>query len=148
MVATPAPRPSSPLKRRTAIAFTQHLGLKATAVFLAIILWLVVNRKEPQVQLVPVRFVPVLDAPLVLKEAPPQLQAIVAGPPNQLIKLGSTIPVIRKRITADAPDTLVLDLRPQDVALPAGVDAVVQDVQPRRLMLRFEPRVRPPRMRK
>jgi hypothetical protein len=32
----------------------------------------------------------------------------------------------------------VLDLRPGDVTLPEGVDAVVRDVQPRSVTLRFE----------
>jgi hypothetical protein len=32
----------------------------------------------------------------------------------------------------------VLDLRPDDVTLPDGVDAVVRDVQPRSVTLRFE----------
>ena len=31
-----------------------------------------------------------------------------------------------------------LDLRPEDVVLPAGVDAVVREVEPRSLTLRFE----------
>ena len=69
----------------------------------------------------------------------PHIQAIVAGSPKQLIKLSTTPPLIRRQITADAPDTLVLDLRPEDVILPDGVDAVVRDVQPRQLTLRFEP---------
>ena len=45
---------------------------------------------------------------------------------------------MRRQITSDAPDTLVLDLRPDDVTLPDGVDAAVRDVQPRSVTLRFE----------
>ncbi len=141
MARTPAPRPpegATSLQRRFVGLFTQRLGLKATAVFLAVVLWFVVNAKEPQIELVPVRFSPILDSSLVLRDQVPPLQAIVAGSPNQLIKLSTTAPVIRRQITADAPDTLVLDLRPEDVTLPAGVEAVVHDVQPRSLTLRFE----------
>jgi YbbR domain-containing protein len=119
-------------------AFTERLPLKATAVFLAIILWFVVNAKEPQLELVPVRFTPILDSSLVLRDPLPPLQAIVAGSPKQLIKLNSSAPIIRRTIAADAPDTVVLDLRPSDVTLPEGVDAVVRDIQPRSLTLRFE----------
>jgi YbbR domain-containing protein len=119
-------------------AFTERLPLKATAVFLAIILWFVVNAKEPQLELVPVRFTPVLDSSLVLREPIPPLQAIVAGSPKQLIKLNSSAPVIRRTIAADTPDTVVVDLRPDDVTLPDGVDAVVRDIQPRSVTLRFE----------
>lgn len=136
------PRPggvgASSLQRRVVAAFTQHLLLKATAVFLAVVLWFVVNAKEPQVMIVPVRFTPVLDSSLVLREALPPLQAIIAGSPKELIKLSTNPPVVHRQITADAPDTLVLDLRPGDVTLPEGVDAVVRDVEPHSLTLRFE----------
>ena len=106
--------------------------------FLAVVLWFVVNAKEPQVELVPVRFLPALDSSLVLRDPLPPLQAIVAGSPKELIKLGTTPPAIRRAIAADAPDTVVLDLRPNDVTLPEGVDAVVRDIQPRAVTLRFE----------
>jgi YbbR domain-containing protein len=119
-------------------ALTRNLPLKAMAVFLAIVLWFVVNAKEPQAVLVAVRFTPVLDSSLVLREAPPTLQAIVAGSPKELIKLNSNPPVVRRQITADSPDTVVIDLRPDDVTLPEGVDAVVRDVSPRSVTLRFE----------
>jgi hypothetical protein len=126
------------VQRRVAAAFTHQLPLKATAVFLAVILWFVVNAKEPQLELVPVRFTPVLDSTLVLREPVPPLQAIVAGSPKQLIKLTSNVATIRRQISADSPDTVVLDLRPADVTLPDGVEAVVRDVQPRSVTLRFE----------
>ena len=139
MPGTPAPRLQSSVQRRLTAALTDRLMLKAIAVFLAIVLWFVVNAKEPQIELVGVRFTPsLLDSSLVLRDPLPQIQAIVAGSPKQLIQLSSNPPVIHRQITADSPDTLVLDLRPEDVVLPEGVDAVVRDVQPRSLMLRFE----------
>jgi YbbR domain-containing protein len=138
MTGTPALRPQSALQRRLRAAFTVRLGLKATAVFIAVVLWFVINAKEPQLQLVPVRFTPVLDSSLVLRDPVPPLQAIVAGSPKELIKLTSNVPRIHRQITADSPDTLVIDLRPDDVTLPDGVDAVVRDVQPRSVTLRFE----------
>jgi YbbR domain-containing protein len=140
-VSVPTTRPqATSLQNRIVAAFTDRLVLKVTAVFLAIVLWLVVNAKEPQLELVSVRFQPaLLDSSLVLREPLPQIQAIVAGSPKQLIKLSTTPPTIRRQVTADAPDTLVIDLRPEDVILPDGVDAVVRDVQPRQLTLRFEP---------
>jgi len=135
----PALRLQGPLQRRLVAAFTDRLMLKATAIFLAVVLWFVVNAKEPQLELVSVRFSPsLLDSSLVLRDPLPQIQAIVAGSPKQLIQLSSNPPVIHRQITAQSPDTLVLDLRPEDVVLPDGVDAVVRDVQPRSLMLRFE----------
>lgn len=108
------------------------------AVLLALVLWFVVNAKEPQAVLVPVRFSPVLDSSLVLREDPPTLHALVAGSPKELIKLASNPPVVRRQITADSPDTVVIDLRPDDVTLPDGVDAIVRDLSPRSVTLRFE----------
>jgi YbbR domain-containing protein len=135
----PPARPKGSIQDRIVAAFTDRLMLKATSIFLAIVLWLVVNAKEPQTKLVSVRFAPtLLDSSLVLREPLPQIMAIVGGTPKQLIKLSASPPMIRRQITADAPDTLVLDLRPEDVVLPDGVDAVVTDVQPRHLPLRFE----------
>ena len=140
MTGLPALRLKPSLQRRLVAALTDRLVLKGTAIFLAIVLWFVVNAKEPQIELVSVRFTPaLLDSSLVLREPLPQIQAIVAGSPKQLIQLSSTPPVIHRQITADTPDTVVLDLRPEDVVLPNGVEAVVRDVQPRSLILRFEP---------
>lgn len=138
MADTSASPRRSRLKRRVTAAFTNQLPLKGTAIFLAIILWFVVNAKEPQLELVPVRFTPILDSALVLREPIPPLQAIVAGAPKELIKLGTNVATIRRQISADSPDTVVLDLRPGDVTLPDGVEAVVRDVQPRSVTLRFE----------
>jgi len=140
MTGTPPSRPTASVRWRriTVAAFSDHLVLKATAVFLTLVLWLVVNVKEPQVELVRVRFMPALDSSLTLRDPAPELQALVAGSPKELIKLNSSPPVVRRQVASDVPDPLVLDLRPSDVILPPGVDAVVRDVQPRSIALRFE----------
>lgn len=138
MTAPTASRQSTSWQRRLTAAFTERLALKGMAIFLAVVLWFVVNAKEPQLELVRVRFVVTLDSSLVLRDPPPDLQAVVAGSPRELIKLTSSPPVVRRQITSGAPDTLVLDLRPEDVTLPDGVEAVVRDVQPRSMTLRFE----------
>ncbi|HEV8448442.1 MAG TPA: hypothetical protein VGQ44_16550 [Gemmatimonadaceae bacterium] len=131
-------RTSGSLQRRVTAAFTQQLGLKGMAVLVSVVLWFVVNAKEPQIALVAVRFSPQLDSSLVLRDPVPNLQALVAGSPKELIKLTSNPPAIRRPIGADSPDTVVVDLRPDDVTLPDGVDAVVRDVEPRSITLRFE----------
>jgi hypothetical protein len=137
----PSPPPwRSPaaLQRQVTAAFTQQLGLKGMAVLVAVVLWFVVNAKEPQVALVPVRFFPQLDSSLVLRDSLPEMRAIVAGSPKELIKLTSNPLSIHRPVGANTPDTVVVDLRPDDVTLPEGVDAVVRDVQPRSITLRFE----------
>ena len=102
-------------------------------------LWFVVNAKEPQIELVPVRFTPRARQLARAARPVPQLQAIVAGSPKQLIKLSSNPPVDPPADHAPIRRTrVVLDLRPDDVTLPDGVDAVVRDVQPRSVTLRFE----------
>jgi YbbR domain-containing protein len=138
MTGTPAPRPHRVPYWRVTAAFTERLGLKITAVFIAVVMWFVVNAKEPQIDLVPVRFTPVLDSSLVMRDQVPQISAIVAGSPKELIKLRSNLPVIRRSISSGAPDTLVIDLRPEDVTLPDGVEAVVREIEPRSVTLRFE----------
>jgi len=131
-------RSSGSLQHRLTAAFTQQLGLKGMAVLVSVVLWFVVNAKEPQIALVTVRFSPQLDSSLVLRDPVPNLQALVAGSPKELIKLTSNPPAIRRPIGADSPDTVVVDLRPDDVTLPDGVDAVVRDVEPHSITLRFE----------
>lgn len=138
MTGPTASRQSSSWQRRITAAFTERLPLKGMALFIAVVLWFVVNAKEPQLELVRVRFVVTLDSSLVFRDPPPDVQAVVAGSPRELIKLTSSPPVVRRQITSDAPDTLVLDLRPEDVTLPDGIEAVVRDVQPRSMTLRFE----------
>jgi len=124
------PRSSGSLQRRVTAAFTQQLGLKGMAVLVAVVIWFVVNAKEqPQTALLPVRFTPMLDSSLVLRDPLPEMRAIVAGSPKELIKLASNPPAIRRLIGADSPDTVVVDLRPDDVTLPEGWKVVGRVVE-------------------
>lgn len=131
----------SPLnwRRRVVEATTQRLALKGTALLLAVVLWFIVSAKEPTEDLVPVRFSAQLDSTLVLRDPPAPVRALVIGTGRDLLKLYANPPVIKRPISANAPDTLVVDLRPSDVELPSGSDAIVRDVQPRSVTLRFEP---------
>lgn len=141
MTALPPPGPSERLSRRSAVraAFTEHLGLKATAILIAALLWLIVSARQPTVGYVRVNVIPVLDSTLVLLDAPPQLQALVAGRAVDIAKLYADPPAIHRRIDGDVPDTLVLDATPADVRLPDEFtnDIRILDVQPRSVMLRF-----------
>jgi len=139
--APPPVRPTISWRRRILAVFTERLLLKAAAVFLAVVLWFVINAKEPTRELVRVRFVPVLDSSLVIRDTIEDIQATVVGSTEDLVKLLSHPPVIRRQITSETPDTLVVDLRPQDVTLPAEVNGEVEvrDVYPSSITLRFEP---------
>ena len=135
---SPVARHSIGWRRRITAAFTERLALKASAVLVAVVLWFVVAAREPMEEVASVRFAPQLDSALVLRDPPPMIRALVIGRANEILKLSNTPLVIRRSITSDAPDTLVLALRTSDVEVPEGVEVIVRDVQPRALTLRFE----------
>jgi hypothetical protein len=132
------PRPAIPLRQRVRETFTKHLALKASSVLLAVVLWFVVAAREPTEEVVGVRFAPQLDSGLVLRDPAPAIRALVIGRPSEILKLSNTPLAIRRQLTSDAPDTLVMGLRTSDVEVPEGIEVIVRDVQPRSVMLRFE----------
>jgi YbbR domain-containing protein len=125
-------------RRRLTEAFSERLALKGTALLLAVVLWFIVTAKEPNQDLVEVQFAPQLDSSLVLKDPPPPIHALVVGTPQELLKLFAHPLVIRRQISANSPDTVVVDLSTSDVELPPGVDAIVRGIEPHSVTLRFE----------
>jgi hypothetical protein len=119
---------------------TERLGLKATALLITVLIWLLVGARQRTESFVPVSVTPVLDSSLVLLGDPPLLRALVAGSTADIVKLYATPPEIRRSVSGDVPDTLVLDLTPSDVRIPPELsgDVRVLDVQPRSVTLRFE----------
>jgi hypothetical protein len=89
---------------------------------------------------VPVRLDIVQDSMRTLSSQRPIVRALVVGRARELIKLFDEPLVIRRTITPESPDTVRLDLRPADVFLPAGVEAIVREVQPRSILLTFDVR--------
>lgn len=122
-------------ERQARAAFSERWALKITALALAVVLWFSVSVREPAEQIVPVRFLPSLEAGITLREEPPRIRALVRGSGRDILKLYSTPPAIRMSIGGSVGDSLSLALRPADVDLPPGVTAVVRDVQPRRITL-------------
>jgi len=141
MPASPAPAPT--WRRRLRDIATERLGLKAIALVLAVLLWLVVSARRPMESIVRVRVSTELDSSLVLLDSATNVRVLVAGPAADLVKLASDPPTVRRTVGGDAPDTLVLDLTTADVHLsPDLADRVrVLDIQPRSITLRFESRV-------
>jgi hypothetical protein len=127
-----------PLRRRIVSALTERLALKASAVLLAVVLWFVVGAREPREEYAVVRFAPRLDSALVLRDPPPPIRAHVMGRPSEILKLANTPLAIRRQIASDAPDTLVMALRPSDVDVPDGIEVIVREVYPQSLTLHFE----------
>lgn len=134
--------PGPTWQRRLRDIATERLGLKAIALLLALLLWLVVSARRPTESVVRVRVAPVLDSSLVLLEGTTEVRALVAGRAADLVKLAGDPPVVRRTVGGDVPDTLVLDVTPADVHVPADLAEQVHvlDVQPRSVTLRFETR--------
>ena len=120
-------------------AVTERLGLKATALALALLLWVVASARQPTQGYVRVQVLPTLDSSLVLLDPPASLEALVAGRAVDIVKLHAEPPSVHRRIDGDVPDTLLLDVTPADVRLPAefASDVRILDVQPRSVTLRF-----------
>lgn len=131
-------RASVPIGRRVRAAVTERLGYKGAALFFALVLWLIASAEEPSEELVPVRLEAEFDSNRALVGSRPPIRALVAGRARDLIKLYDTPPVVRRIIPTEAPDTTVVDIRPSDVYIPPGIEAIVRDVQPRTLVLAFD----------
>jgi YbbR domain-containing protein len=127
------------LRSQVSGGLTERLWLKLTAVGLATLLWFSISSKEPTAKSVAVRLRLRLDSSLVLRTAPPEINAVVQGTPSELLKLGERSATIERQINAQAPDTLSVDLSAEDVQLPANVFAKVTDIYPKRVALEFVP---------
>ena len=135
----PRSRYPIPLRRRIVSMFTERLALKALSILLAVVLWFVVAAREPREEYAPVQFAPRLDSALVMRDPAPAIRAHVLGRPSEILKLANAPLVIRRQVSSDSPDTLVMALRPSDVEVPQGVEVIVREVYPDALTLRFEP---------
>jgi len=119
------------IPRRIRAAFTERLPIKATALFLSFVLWMVVAGEEPSQEAVDVNLELSLDSSLVLTSARPAIRAQIIGSTRELYKLFSQRPIIRRSFAGDVADSVVVQLSPSDVQLPPGVDARVSAVEPR-----------------
>ena len=117
--------------------FAERLGLKAAALFFALVLWTVVSVEEPTDEVIPIRFAPVVDSGMVIVSPLPTVRALVIGRGRELLKLYDASPVIVRRVQSGTSETVILELSPADVDLPAGVDAVVRDVRPHNVTLQL-----------
>lgn len=121
-----------PLGEMLTAAFTERLPQKTAAVFFALVLWVIVRSEEPIERMVDVRvsFQLETDSGDAVPERVPKVTARVVGRARDLVKLTTTQPEVRRSVEVRALDTVRLELRPSDVELPAGVQAVVREVRP------------------
>lgn len=140
----PVPSPERPqlgarartLEKRFAAMATARMPLKLAALFFALVLWLAVSAEEPTEEWVDVRVALVHDSSVTLVDSVPAVQALVVGRGRDLLKLYTTLPVLRRVIDADTATRVTLSLRPGDVDLPSNVDARVRDVRPAAMSMR------------
>ncbi|MGH7646476.1 MAG: CdaR family protein [Gemmatimonadaceae bacterium] len=140
----PVPSPERPqlgarartLEKRFAAMATARMPLKLAALFFALVLWLAVSAEEPTEEWVDVRVALVHDSSVTLVDSVPPVQALVVGRGRDLLKLYTTLPVLRRVIDADTATSVTLSLRPGDVDLPSNVDARVRDVRPAAMSMR------------
>ena len=126
------------LPRRIRAIFTDRLPVKATALFLSVVLWMVVAGEEPSQEAVDVNLDLMLDSSLVLTSARPSIRAQVIGSTRELYKLFSQRPTVQRSFSGEVEDSVVVLLTPSDVQLPPGVDARVSAVEPQTFTLRFD----------
>ena len=117
----------------------ERLALKVTALAISVLLWAVVSARRPTESVVDVALLPVLHGSLITLDPPPKIQALVTGRAVDLLKLETMPLVVRRTINGPTPDSLMLDVAPSDVHVPAELSELVRvlDVQPRSLMLRI-----------
>jgi hypothetical protein len=126
------------IPHRVRAAFTERLPVKATALFLSVVLWMVVAGEEPSQEAVDVNLELALDSSLVLTSARPAVRAQVIGSARELYKLFSQRPVIRRSFAGDVADSVIVQLSPDDVQLPPGIEARVSAVEPQTFTLHFD----------
>jgi hypothetical protein len=114
-------------KRKLKSAVSEHLPVKFSALFFAIVLWVIVRSEEPSESWIDVHLALTLDSTVTMASQPPVVQALVSGRGRELLKLYSALPQLRRSIGVD--DT-VFAVHPADVNTSSEADVKVLDVRP------------------
>jgi hypothetical protein len=115
------------LKRQLTSAVTEHLPVKFSALFLAVVVWVIVRSEEPSEAWIDVHLALTMDSSVTMAAQPPAVQALVSGRGRELLKLYSAWPEIRRSVGVD--DT-VFAVHPADVFTSNEADVKVLDVRP------------------
>jgi len=115
------------LERRFRSATTNHLPVKFSALFFAVVLWVIVRSEEPSEAWIDVRLALTLDSTVTMTGQPPTVQALVSGRGRELLKLYSSQPQVRRSV---AMDDTVFAVHPADVFTSSEADVKVVDVRP------------------
>jgi hypothetical protein len=120
------------LKRRFASATTEHLAVKFSALFFAVVMWVIVRSEEPSEAWIDVHLALTLDSSVTMASQPPPVQALVSGRGRELLKLYSSAPEVRRSV---AMDDTVFAVHPSDVFTSSEADVKVVDVRPHEVRL-------------
>lgn len=115
-------------------ALLRHWPLKLAALALSAILWVVVSLDEPATHLEDIRLQLALAPSAALVLPVPPIQAVIAGPRREFLKLTGAPLLVHVAIpdsAAGAHHHLVIS--PSDVELPRDVKVTVEDVVPREI---------------
>jgi hypothetical protein len=126
VASTPSPRLLS-FNRRFKSAVTEHLPVKFSALFFAVVMWVIVRSEEPSEAWIDVHLALTLDSTVTMSAQPPTVQALVSGRGREILKLYSSSPELRRSV---AMDDSVFAVHPADVFTPNEADVKVVDVRP------------------
>jgi len=110
----------------------------AAALWLAGALWLIVSAEESTASWVTVKVSLTLDSAVTLRQPIAPVRAFVVGPRGDLLRMLQSPPALQRAITDDAPDSVRLELREQDLDMPPGTEARVTDLRPRLLTVHLQ----------
>lgn len=119
-------------------SLTRNWTLKLTSLLLALILWLMAAADEPGTTTLPVRLAVQAPPGRTLLHPPEPVSAIVTGPRGDLLRLASERLVVIRTLPDTATRRVELEIGPNDVDLPGGLDIRVHDVYPRRIALELD----------
>jgi hypothetical protein len=116
-------------------ALTADLPLKLTSLVLSVFLWFLAAGEEPVSTLAIVDLSVRAPAGRAILHPPGPVRALVVGPRRELLKLAASPPRLSRVLPDTLGDEVRVDLSPGEVELPRGVNAHVQDIQPRALTI-------------
>jgi YbbR-like protein len=122
-------------------ALLRHWPLKLAALALSAILWVVVALEQPATHLEDIQLVLALSPTVALTQPLPPIQALIAGPRGEFLKLSAAPLLIRASVPESAGARRRIFISPSDVELPRDVKVTVQEVQPREIEVVLDRRV-------
>jgi hypothetical protein len=120
------------LRRQLKSLVTENLPVKFSALFFAVVLWVIVRSEEPSEAWIDVHLALRLDSTVTMASEPPGVQALVSGRGRELLKLYSAWPELRRTIGVDDS---VFAVHPSDVFTSNEADVKVLDVRPHMVRL-------------